>query len=110
MSNSYNELKETLNLENTQRGAIYLNCVFSTLTFIVLIVIAATLTPIAQDAGILIKDAGVTLKDISSMIPELNILMPEAQNTTRILGNMIPEISRGMDILDQLCLQFPSCQ
>ena len=43
------------------------------------------------------------------MIPEINGLIPEAQNTTRILGHMIPRITQGMDILRQLCNQVPEC-
>jgi hypothetical protein len=106
---TYHELNERFSLERNQVIAIYLNCFFSSLSFFVLIIIAATLSPVAQDASILIKDAGESLNDFSIMIPEINGLIPEAQNTTRILGHMIPRINQGMFILRQLCLQDPEC-
>tara|TARA_B100001250_G_C19612102_1_gene705430 strand:+ start:473 stop:805 length:333 start_codon:yes stop_codon:yes gene_type:complete len=106
---TYHRLNEHLSLERNQIIAIYLNCVFSTLIFFILIIIAATLSPVAKDADILIKDAGVTLKDFSIMIPEITHLIPEAKNTTRILGRMIPRIYQGMYILKQICIQDPSC-
>ena len=106
---TYHELNERFSLERNQVIAIYLNCVFSTLSFLVLVIIASTLTPVANDASILIKDAGMTLNDFSIMIPEINGLIPEAQNTTRILGHMIPRINQGMYILKQICIQDPGC-
>jgi hypothetical protein len=99
---TYRELNERFSLERNQVIAIYANCFFSALVFLVLVILAATLTPVAQDASVLIKDAGLTLKDFS-------IIIPEAQNTTRILGHMVPEITQGMHILRQLCLQDPEC-
>lgn len=107
--NTYRELNERFSLERNQVMAIYLNCCFSTLAFFVLVIIAANLTPVVQDAGILIKDAGESLNDFSIMIPEVNKLIPEAKNSTRILGHMIPRINQGLYILRQICLQEPSC-
>ena len=106
---TYFEIKDRLTLERNQVIAIYLNCAFSFLAFFILIIIAATLTPVAHDASILIKDAGKSLNDFSILIPEINGLIPEARNTTRILGHMIPRINEGMYILKQLCLQVPQC-
>jgi len=106
---TYHELNERFSLERNQVIAIYLNCVFSTLAFFMLVIVAATLGPVAHDAHILIKDAGLTINDFSIMIPEITELIPEAQNTTRILGVMIPRISQGMYILKQICLQDPGC-
>jgi len=60
---TYHELNERFSLERNQVIAIYLNCFFSSLSFFVLIIIAATLSPVAQDASILIKDAGESLND-----------------------------------------------
>ena len=109
MPTTYHRINEELSLERNQVIAIYLNCVFSFLFFIILIAVIATLNPVAQDANILIKDAGESLKDFSIMIPEVNHLIPEAKNTTRLLGRMIPEIRRGLYILRQICLQDPGC-
>lgn len=109
MSTTYHSINEKLSLERNQVLAIYLNCFFSAMFFFILVGIAATLSPLANDAGILINDAGVTLKDISIMVPEINQLIPEAQNTTRILGHFIPRINQGLYILRQICAQDPSC-
>lgn len=106
---TYHELGERLYLEKNQARAIYLNCVFSTISCLILFIIAIMLGPVAKDAGILINDASATLEDFSIMIPKVNGLIPEAQNTTRILGHMIPEINQGMSILRQLCIQDPGC-
>lgn len=106
---TYHQLNERFSLERNQVIAIYLNCVFSTLIFFILVIVASMLNPVAQDAHILIKDAGLTLKDFSVMIPEINGLIPEAQNTTRILGHLIPSINQGMHILRQICIQDPGC-
>ena len=75
----------------------------------IILIIAIQLGPVVNDAGILINDAADSLHDFSILIPDVQRIMPEAQNTTRILGHMIPRINRGMRILDQLCLQDPSC-
>ena len=107
--NRYNQLNEKLSLERNQVIAIYLNCVLSFILFFILVGIAATLSPVAKDAGILINDAGTTIKDITIMIPEINQLIPEAQNTTRILGHFIPRINQGLYILRQICSQDPQC-
>ena len=106
---TYQRLGERLSVERNQVIAIYLNCFFSFLSFLVLIIMVSTLSPVINDASILIKDAGDSLNDFSIMIPEINILMPEARNTTRILGQMVPRINQGMYILRQLCIQDPSC-
>jgi len=106
---TYHQLNERFSLERNQVIAIYLNCCFSTLAFLVLVIIAANLTPVVQDAGILIKDAGESLNDFSIMIPEINKLIPEAKNSTRILGHMIPRINQGIRILIQICVQDPGC-
>ncbi len=103
------EITEHLKLEKNQVRAIYLNCCFSALSVLILIIIAGMLGPVAKDAGILINDAGDTLNDFSVMIPEINHLIPEAKNTTRILGHMIPRINQAMYILRQICLQDPEC-
>ena len=108
MSN-YQPLHHLVHSENMQVKAIYLNCIFSTISCIILLIIACILVPISKDATILIQDASVTLQDFSIMIPTINNLIPEAQNTTRILGHMIPEINQGMSILRQLCVQDPGC-
>jgi hypothetical protein len=106
---SYSELTESLQLEKHQAVAIYMNCCFSFMSFIVLLVIIGELGPIAIDAGILIKDAGTTLNDISAMIPEISNLIPEARNTTLLLGQMIPKVNQGMYILRQICVKYPGC-
>ena len=106
---TYHDLNERFSLEKNIVIAIYLNSFFSTLMFVVMVVIASTLTPVANDASILIKDAGISLNDFSVLIPEINGLIPEAQNTTRILGRMIPQINQGMYILRQMCRQDPAC-
>jgi len=107
--NRYQQINEKISLERNQVIAIYANCFISFLLFFILVGIAATLSPVAKDAGILINDAGTTLKDITIMIPEINQLIPEAQNTTRILGHFIPRINQGLYILRQICTQDPQC-
>lgn len=104
---SYQQMSEDLNLN--QSKAIYLSCICTIINFLLLFIIAVMLGPVAHDAGILINDAGKSLDDFSIMIPEINGLIPEAQNTTRILGHMIPRINQGMFILRQLCNQDPAC-
>lgn len=89
--------------------AIYCNACFSFLNFFIMLIIAIQLGPVVKDAGILINDASTSLHDFSIIIPEVQQLIPEAQNTTRILGHMIPRINQGMDILKQLCIQDPAC-
>ena len=106
---SYQRLTNELSLDRNQRVVLYLNCVCSSFLFIIIIIIATTLTPVANDAGILIKDAVITLKDFRILMPEINRLIPEARNTTLILGQMVPEIKQGMRILRQLCIQDPAC-
>ena len=105
----YSELNEKYSLEKNQVIAIYLNCIFSSVLVLTMIIIAATISPLANDANILINDASQSLNDFSIMIPEVNGLIPEAKNTTRILGHMIPEITRGLSILKQICRQDPGC-
>ena len=107
--NRYQQINENFSLERNQVIAIYTNCFISFLLFFILVGIAATLSPVAKDAGILINDAGTTLKDITIMIPEINKLIPEAKNSTRILGHMIPRINQGIRILIQICIQDPGC-
>ena len=102
---SYQQMIEEAN----QNRVIYVTCVCTLINFLILFIIAVMLGPVAHDAGILINDAGKSLVDLSIMIPEINGLIPEAQNTTRILGHMIPRITQGMDILRQLCNQVPEC-
>tara|TARA_B110000008_G_C16944650_1_gene553913 strand:+ start:309 stop:542 length:234 start_codon:yes stop_codon:yes gene_type:complete len=74
-----------------------------------LFVIAIEIIPLVNDANVLINDASASLHDLSVIMPKINVILPEAQNTTRILGHMIPEINQGMYILRQLCLQDPEC-
>ena len=93
----------------TTTKVLYINTCMVCLHFIILIVIAAMLGPVANDAGVLIHDAGQTLADFGTIIPKINLLIPEAENATRILGHMIPEISEGIKILKQMCQQDPSC-
>ena len=87
----------------------YCNLCFSFLLFIIMLIIACELTPVAKDAGILIHDAGETLEDYGILIPKINGLIPEAKNTTRILGRLIPEIKQGLRIMRQLCYNDPNC-
>ena len=109
--NRYQQLPEpSIFLDRNQAYVIYLNCVCSALSLLVLIIIASMLGPVVNDAGVLINDASQTMDDFSIMIPEVNKLIPEAMNTTRILGHMIPKINQGMFILHHLCLQDPECQ
>ncbi len=105
----YQDLNEKYSLEKNQVIAIYLNCVFSSVLVLIMIIIAATISPLVNDANILINDAGQSLNDFSIMIPEINGLIPEAKNTTRILGHMIPRITQGLHILRQICIQDPNC-
>ena len=104
---SYQQMREEGYVN--QNKAIYVTCLCTLINFLILFIIAVMLGPVAHDAGILINDAGKSLIDLSIMIPEINGLIPEAQNTTRILGHMIPRITQGMDILRQLCNQVPEC-
>ena len=109
--NRYRHLQEPgISLNRNQTIAIYLNCVCSALSFLVLIIIASMLGPVANDAGVLINDASQSLDDFSIMIPEVNKLIPEAMNTTHILGHMIPRVNQGLYILRQICRQDPQCQ
>jgi len=88
---------------------LYCNTIMVFFHFIILFIIAVEIIPLVKDANILINDAGKLLHDFSIIMPKINTLIPEAQNTTRILGHMIPEITQGMHILRQLCLQDPEC-
>ena len=88
---------------------LYLNTCMMCLHFLILIIIASMLGPIASDAGVLINDASTTLHDFGNIMPKINKLIPEAQNATRILGHMIPEINEGIKILKQMCRQDPTC-
>ena len=98
-------------LDEAERGTklLYLNTCMMCIHFLILIIIAAMLGPVANDAGVLINDASTTLHDFGTIIPKINLLIPEAENATRILGHMIPEISEGIKILKQICQQDPSC-
>ena len=106
----YSELNEKYSLEKNQVIAIYLNCIFSSVLVLTMIIIAATISPLANDANILINDASQSLNDFSIMIPEVNKLIPQAMNTTHILGRMIPRVNQGLYILRQICRQDPQCQ
>jgi hypothetical protein len=88
--------------ENREMYILYANCLLSTITMVVMVVVACTLTPVALDAGILIRDVGV-------LMPEVGELIPEGRRTTKMLGTMIPSIKRGMAILGQLCEQDGGC-
>ena len=93
----------------TSTKVLYLNTCMMCIHFLILIIIAAMLAPVAKDAGVLISDASTTLHDLGTIIPKINLLIPEAENATRILGHMIPEINEGIKILKQMCQQDPSC-
>ena len=88
---------------------LYCNTFMVFLHLLILIIVAVEIAPLVGDASILIHDATDTLHDFSVLMPKINSLIPEAQNTTRILGRLIPEINQGMYILRQLCLQDPQC-
>ncbi len=106
---SYRRLDEVVERNTNIKYVAYCNLCFTFLLFIIMIAIATELSPLAKDAGILIKDAGETLNDYGILVPKINGLIPEAQNTTRILGRLIPEIKQGMRILAQLCYNDPNC-
>ncbi len=107
LNDSFDRIKN--NLQRNHILMIYCNTFFSFSIFIILIIIASQLSPVVNDAGILINDASENLKDFSILIPKINNLIPEAQNTTRILGRMIPMIRNGMHQLRQLCYEAPEC-
>lgn len=107
LNDGFNNIKKRLNKNHILM--IYCNTFFSFSIFIILIVIASQLSPVVNDAGILINDASENLKDFSILIPRINNLIPEAQNTTRILGRLIPMIKNGMHQLRQLCYEAPGC-
>jgi len=116
MSTFYNRIADDFTNSNTIREVslnhikiIYCNACFSAFTFIILLVIAIQLNPVVNDAGILINDASSIIKDFSILLPEVNRILPEAQNTTRILGRMIPMIKNGMYQLNQICDVAPNC-
>ena len=98
-------------LDDVERDSkvLYCNTFMLVIHFIILFIIAIEIGPLVRDASILISDASDTLRDFSVIMPKINKLIPEAQNSTRILGHMIPEINQGMRILRQLCLQDPQC-
>jgi|UniRef100_A0A6C0BXZ6 hypothetical protein len=107
LNDGFKNIKNSLNKNHILM--IYCNTFFSFSIFIILIVIASQLSPVVNDAGILINDASENLKDFSILIPRINNLIPEAQNTTRILGHLIPMIKNGMHQLRQLCHEAPGC-
>ena len=116
MSTLYSRITDDLTNSNTIREVslnhiriIYCNACFSAFTFLILLIIAIELGPVVNDAGVLIKDASISLKDFSILLPEINRILPEAQNTTRILGRMIPMIKNGMYQLNQICDVAPNC-
>ena len=94
---------------NRETTVLYCNTTMVFIQFIILFVIAIEIIPLINDANVLINDASDSLHDFSVIMPEINVILPEARNTTRILGQMVPEINQGMHILRQLCLQDPEC-
>ena len=92
-----------------QTRFIYCNAFCSFLNFLIMLIMAIQIGPVIQDAGILIKDASISLRDFSVLLPEVKGLIPEALNTTRILGQLIPTINKGMDQIEQLCMESPTC-
>ena len=109
ITTNFNRMRNEQVSDKHIQAILYCNACFSFLNFLIILIIAIQLGPVVSDAGILINDASDSLHDFSILIPDVQQIMPEAQNTTRILGHMIPRINRGMCILDQLCLQDPSC-
>ena len=95
--------------DNRETTMLYCNTIMGFIQFIILFVIAMEIIPLVNDANVLINDASDSLHDFSVIMPKINVILPEAQNTTRILGHMIPEITQGMRILRQLCFQDPEC-
>lgn len=57
---------------------IYCTSVTSMMTLVVMVTIAFSIIPIANDAGILVNDAGKTLTD-------LNIIIPEVKDTLKMV-------------------------
>ena len=62
-------------------GVEHLNCVFSLIIVIILITIAGSVIPLANDAHILISDAGQTLTD-------MNIIIPEVKETLKMVNRL----------------------
>ena len=104
----YNRLEEVNNNVN-MKYVQYCNLCFTIMLFIIMLIIAVEVGPLAKDASILIRDASETLQDYSQLVPKINGLIPEAQNTTRILGHLIPEIKEGLKIMRSLCYAEPKC-
>ena len=82
--NRYQQLPEpSIFLDRNQAYVIYLNCVCSALSLLVLIIIASMLGPVVNDAGVLINDASQTMDDFSIMIPEVNKLIQNRKVTIK---------------------------
>mgnify|MGYP006099683233 CR=1 FL=1 len=88
---------------------IYCNVMMTCVSFFTLFILAIEISPVVNDAGILINDASNNLKDFSIILPEISTILPEARNTTRILGQLVPEIKEGMSILHQQCMHDKNC-
>ena len=88
---------------------LYCNTCFVLIQFCILFIVAIQIGPLIKDATILIHDASENLKDFSVLIPAVNNLIPKAENTTFVLAKMIPEINQGLNILKQICSNYPHC-
>ena len=93
---------------NREIKVLYCNTIMVFIHFIMLFVIAIEIIPLVNDANVLINDAGASLHDLSVIMPKINVILPEAQNTTRILGHMIPEINQGMHTVSYTHLTLPT--
>jgi len=108
ITSNFNRM-ETRSVSINHIRAIYCNSALTFINLIIMLIIAIQLGPVVQDAGTLITDASVSLHDFSILLPEVNIIIPEAQNTTRLLGQLIPDIKQGMSEISQLCNESPFC-
>ena len=115
ITSSFNRM-EVSDIPINHVRAIYCNSCLTFINLIIMIIIAIQISPLVKDAGTLITDASISVHDFSillpeirTMLPEVSNILPEAQNTTRILGKLIPEIRQGMTEIAQLCVASPSC-
>ena len=108
ITSNFNSM-ETRSVSINHIRAIYCNSALTFINLIIILIIAVQLGPVVLDAGTLITDASASLRDFSILLPEVSIILPEAQNTTRILGQLIPDIKRGMNEIAQLCYESPGC-
>ena len=80
MSAIYQELTNNNNVNFTARTEkiVYLTCILSFVLIVIMLSIALSVIPLANNATILVNDAGETLKD-------MNIIIPEVKDTLKMV-------------------------